>query len=99
MTKKYLFTSIIIYFIWLIGYVPAAPEFFLTVTFMMIYIPIWSFNAVGVPWLLESNGNCGWGICSLTLFGWLFLFVFWQGTIYIAIKAFTCAFIKNKQQI
>ena len=47
---------------------------------LLLLIPalsIYVFHKVGVPGLLEHNGLCGWGWCSTTLFGWLFLAVFW----------------------
>ena len=41
------------------------------------YISIYLFHAMGIPWLLQNNGACGWGWCAPTVFGWIFLCVFW----------------------
>lgn len=40
-------------------------------------LSIYVFHKVGVPGLLEHNGLCGWGWCSPTLFGWVFMVAFW----------------------
>jgi len=47
---------------------------------LLLRIPglsIYLFHKAGVPGLLEHNGLCGWGWCSPTPFGWLFVVVFW----------------------
>lgn len=41
------------------------------------YISIYLFAGLGVPGLLQNSGACGWGWCAPSLFGWLFLGVFW----------------------
>ncbi len=35
------------------------------------------FHGIGIPGLLQNNGACGWGWCSPTLFGWVFVVGFW----------------------
>lgn len=41
------------------------------------YLSIYLFHGIGIPGLLENNGACGWGWCTPTLWGWVFLFIFW----------------------
>ena len=47
--------------------------YFVLVPFLSIYL----FHRLGIPGLLEHNGACGWGWCSPTASGWVFLAVFW----------------------
>ena len=47
---------------------------------LLVLVPglsVYFFHKIGVPGLLEHNGLCGWGWCQPTLFGWVFLVVFW----------------------
>lgn len=47
---------------------------------ILVLVPglsVYVFHRVGIPGLLEHNGLCGWGWCSPTLFGWVFIVVFW----------------------
>lgn len=39
-------------------------------------LAIYFFRYVGIPGLLEHGGQCGWGWCSPTIFGWVFLAAF-----------------------
>ena len=55
------------------AYAESPAGMFLLVPGLSIYL----FHKVGVPGLLEHNGLCGWGWCAPTLFGWVFLVVFW----------------------
>jgi len=48
-------------------------SYFVLLPFLSIYL----FHRLGIPGLLEHNGACGWGWCSPTAFGWVFLAVFW----------------------
>ena len=48
-------------------------------TILSIYIP----HRLGVPGLLEHNGACGWGWCAPTVFGWIFLALFWLGVAWL----------------
>lgn len=41
------------------------------------YLSIYLFHGIGVPGLLQNHGACGWGWCAPTVFGWVFLGVFW----------------------
>ena len=41
------------------------------------FLSIYLFHRLGIPGLLQNNGLCGWGWCSPTVPGWLFLIVFW----------------------
>lgn len=47
-------------------------------------LSVYLFHAIGVPGLLENGGACGWGWCAPTLFGWIFILVFWLGLAYLA---------------
>jgi hypothetical protein len=55
------------------SYLEEASSYFVLVPFLSIY----AFHELGIPGLLVSNGACGWGWCSPTAFGWVFLAVFW----------------------
>ncbi len=41
------------------------------------YLSVHLFHKLGIPGLLEHNGLCGWGWCSPTMFGMIFIVVFW----------------------
>ena len=41
------------------------------------YLSVLLFHQLGIPGLLEHNGLCGWGWCSPTAFGVIFMVVFW----------------------
>lgn len=47
------------------------------------WLSIYLFHKLGIPGLLEHNGLCGWGWCSPTLFGWLFMAVLWLAVAWI----------------
>lgn len=57
--------------------------YFVLVPFLSIYI----FHKLGVPGLLEHGGACGWGWCSPTVFGWIFLALFWLGIAWLVATA------------
>ena len=62
-------------------------EFLAERTFYLVLVPYASlhvFNRLGVHGLLEHDGFCGWGWCSPTAFGWIFLTVFWIGLAWLA---------------
>jgi hypothetical protein len=49
---------------------------------LLVLIPVLSiylFHKIGIPGLLEHNGLCGWGWCSPTPLGYVFLLAFWLG--------------------
>ena len=48
------------------------------------YLSIHVFHKLGIPGLLEHGGACGWGWCSPTVFGWIFLALFWIGLAWLA---------------
>ena len=50
---------------------------------MVPYLSIYIFHKLGIPGLLEHNGACGWGWCSLTTFGWAFLVLCWLGVAWL----------------
>jgi len=54
--------------------------YFVLVPLLSIYV----FHKLGVPGLLEHGGACGWGWCSPTVFGWIFLTLFWIGMAWLA---------------
>lgn len=41
------------------------------------FLSVSLFHSLGVPGLLEHNGLCGWGWCSPTPFGWVFMTLAW----------------------
>ena len=45
------------------------------------FLAVYLFSNMGIPGLLEHGGRCGWGWCEPTLFGYLFLVLFWFGCI------------------
>ncbi len=56
------------------------PEYFDSPAGLLLLVPYFSihiFHKLGVPGLLEHNGLCGWGWCSPTVFGVIFITVFW----------------------
>jgi hypothetical protein len=78
-TLKLLAVFILIYFLMLS---PGLiwPEYLDTPVGLLVAIPFMSvylFHLMGVPFLLENNGACGWGWCAPTVFGWIFISVFW----------------------
>ena len=56
---------------------PAFLEEVSTYIYMVPILAIYLFHSVGIPGLLEHNGACGWGLCSPTIVGWVFLVLFW----------------------
>ncbi|ACR14787.1 hypothetical protein TERTU_3772 [Teredinibacter turnerae T7901] len=40
-------------------------------------MPVYLLNSIGFPGLLLNNGQCGWGWCSPSTFGYCALLVFW----------------------
>jgi hypothetical protein len=48
------------------------------------YVSLHVFTRVGIPGLLENDGFCGWGWCSPTLSGWIFLALFWIALAWLA---------------
>ena len=56
------------------------PSYFESPAGLLVLVPglsVYFFHKVGVPGLLEHNGLCGWGWCSPTVFGMVFVVVFW----------------------
>lgn len=65
------------------------PSYLETVSSYVLIVPILSiylFHSLGIPGLLEHNGACGWGLCSPTPFGWIFLVLFWVGVAWLVAK-------------
>jgi hypothetical protein len=46
------------------------------------YLSIYLFHGLGIPGLLQQNGNCGWGWCSPTALGWIVIVIFWCGVLW-----------------
>lgn len=70
------------------------PAWFETPAFILVLLPILSvyfFHKLGVPGLLEHNGQCGWGMCSPTALGWVFMVVFWLGATWLLAWAIAAA--------
>lgn len=56
------------------------PDYLDTPVGLLVAIPflsVYLFHRIGIPFLLEHNGACGWGWCAPTIFGWVFICVFW----------------------
>lgn len=56
------------------------PGYFDSPAGLLLLVPYFSvliFHKLGVPGLLEHNGLCGWGWCSPTVFGVIFVAAFW----------------------
>jgi len=49
-------------------------------------LSIYLFHAIGIPGLLQNDGACGWGWCSPTIFGWIFLVTFWLLVVWLIAK-------------
>jgi hypothetical protein len=63
------------------------PPYFESPAGLLVLVPglsVYFFNYVGVPGLLEHNGFCGWGMCSPTIFGMIFVVVFWVAAVWVA---------------
>lgn len=78
-TLKIFAVIISIYFLLLLpaqiwpGYLDSPVGLILVIPYLSIYM----FHGIGIPFLLEHNGACGWGWCAPTTFGWFFLVSFW----------------------
>jgi hypothetical protein len=46
-------------------------------------VSIYFFHSVGIPGLLKNGGSCGWGWCAPTVFGWIFLVIFWLAVAWV----------------
>lgn len=78
-TLKLLAVFILIYFL-LLSPGLVWPEYLDTPVGLLAAIPflsVYLFHRIGIPFLLEHNGACGWGWCAPTVFGWIFISVFW----------------------
>ena len=60
-------------------------------------LTIYLFHAVGIPGLLQNDGTCGWGWCSPTVFGWIFIVIFWLLIAWFVAKGIT-RFIKHSKR-
>jgi len=56
------------------------------------YLSLHLFNHLGVPGLLEHEGNCGWGLCAPSLPGWVFAVVLWLTIAWLAAWAIATIF-------
>lgn len=45
--------------------------------FVLPLLSVYLFHAAGIPGLLQHDGACGWGWCSPTAFGLVFVALFW----------------------
>ena len=90
-TLKNYFLIIFIYIIlWLL--VNIWPKYLDSSLGLIIAFPLLSiylFNAIGIPGLLQNDGACGWGWCSPTIFGWIFLVTFWLVVVWFIAKGIT----------
>ena len=80
-TLKFLLVIVAAYVVVLLpGF--AWPSYFDSPAGYLVLVPFLSLHVLhkaGVPGLLQRDGLCGWGWCSPTMFGWLFLALFWLG--------------------
>lgn len=61
------------------AYADSPAGLLLAIPFLSVYV----FHTIGIPGLLEHDGLCGWGWCSPTAFGWLFLIGFWLAAAWV----------------
>lgn len=73
------FSCLLIYLLLLLpGFVwPAYYDSPLGLLAAIPYLSIYIFHGIGIPFLLQHDGACGWGWCAPTPFGWIFLLTFW----------------------
>jgi hypothetical protein len=62
---------------------PAVLEDFSGYLVLFTVLSIYVFHRLGIPGLLEHDGACGWGWCAPTVFGWIFLALFWLGVAWL----------------
>ncbi len=55
------------------AYLDSPVGLFAAIPFLSVYL----FHKIGIPFLLENNGACGWGWCAPTVFGYVFIVIFW----------------------
>jgi hypothetical protein len=56
------------------------PSYFESPAGLLVLVPglsVYFFNKIGVPGLLEHDGYCGWGLCSPTVLGMVFVVAVW----------------------
>jgi hypothetical protein len=61
------------------GFLEGTSIYFAIAPLLSLYV----FHKLGVPGLLEHNGACGWGWCSPTAFGWVFLVLLWLSVFWL----------------
>ena len=78
-TLKFLAVFVLIYFVLLLPglfwpeYLDSPVGLIAAIPFLSVYL----FHKIGIPFLLQNNGACGWGWCAPTIFGWVFICLFW----------------------
>ncbi|HEX7555352.1 MAG TPA: hypothetical protein VF338_01915 [Leptolinea sp.] len=79
LTLKFFAVFLLIYlFLLLPGLVwPAYYDSPLGLLAALPYLSIYLFHGIGIPFLLQNDGACGWGWRAPTPFGWVFLLSFW----------------------
>jgi hypothetical protein len=55
------------------GYLDSPVGLLVAIPFLSVYL----FHGIGIPFLLENNGACGWSWCAPTVFGYIFIVTFW----------------------
>lgn len=63
------------------------PPFLEPISAYVVFVPFMSlhlFHKLGIPGLLEHGGNCGWGLCDSTPFGYGFVIGFWLLVLWLA---------------
>ena len=57
------------------------------------FLSVYLFHKIGIPGLLEHNGLCGWGWCAPTMFGWVFIVIFWLLVAWLFAWLIACVFM------
>lgn len=71
---------------------PKYLDSFVGIVVLIPYLSIYLFHKIGILGLLQNNGACGWGWCAPTMFGWVFLCIFWLFVVWLmawALASFT----------
>lgn len=75
------------------------PEYLDTPVGLLAAIPflsVYLFHLIGIPFLLVHNGACGWGWCAPTVFGYVFISIFWLLLTWL-LAAFVAGITKRDQ--
>lgn len=68
---------LIIAFIYMIHLMKIEVPEFISIIIIILFLPIYILALIGMDFLLENSGKCGWGFCGISYAGYLILFVFY----------------------